>query len=145
MQLSLDLEILDDHPENLVGDKVYDSDPLDAEVKKRGVGMIRALPEVPDTPEDARRSPPAQVQTALDRRVVFRLASVGPSRPHPMGITRLKLTWIRPVRGYMPAAQATYYFKKALQILRTNRGVNGRTLARFNVTEEQQWTTWKKA
>ena len=40
VQLSLDLVFLDDLPENLVGDKAYDSDPLDAEVKKRGVEMI---------------------------------------------------------------------------------------------------------
>ena len=42
MQLSLDLVRLDDLPENLVlvGDKAYDSDPLDAEVKKRSVEMI---------------------------------------------------------------------------------------------------------
>ena len=40
VQLSLDLVLLDDLPENLVGDKAYDSDPLDAEVKRRGVEMI---------------------------------------------------------------------------------------------------------
>ncbi len=107
VQLSLDLMILDDHPENLVGDKVYDSDPLGRRGQEARRRDDRALPEVPDTPEDAGRSLPAQVQTALDCRVFLRLASVEPSRPHPMGITRLKLTWIRPVRGYMPAAQAT--------------------------------------
>ena len=57
VQLSLDLVILDDHPENLVGGKVYDSDPLDAEVKKRGVGMIvpyRRYRTRPKTPEGHR-------------------------------------------------------------------------------------------
>ena len=56
VQLSLDLVILDDHPENLVGGKVYDSDPLDAEVKKRGVGIVpyRRYRTRPKTPEGHR-------------------------------------------------------------------------------------------
>lgn len=40
VQLSLDLVLLDDLPANLVGDKAYDSDPLDAETRERGVEMI---------------------------------------------------------------------------------------------------------
>ncbi len=37
VQLSLDLMILDDHPENLVGGKVYDSDPLLVEGFERAI------------------------------------------------------------------------------------------------------------
>ena len=40
VQLSLDLVFTDDLPEKLVGDKAYDSDPLDAELKVQGVEMI---------------------------------------------------------------------------------------------------------
>ena len=40
VQLRLDLVLIGDLPENLVGDKAYDSDPLDAEVEQLGVEMI---------------------------------------------------------------------------------------------------------
>ena len=40
VQLSLDPVLLDDLPQNLVGDKAYDSDPLDAETGERGVETI---------------------------------------------------------------------------------------------------------
>ena len=39
MQLKLDLAFCGEPP-NLVGDKAYDSDPLDAELRERGVEMI---------------------------------------------------------------------------------------------------------
>ena len=39
-QLSLDRVLLDDPARNLVGDKAYDSNPLDAEAGERGVEMI---------------------------------------------------------------------------------------------------------
>ena len=40
VQLSLDLVFVGDLPENLLSDKAYDSDPLDADLKKQGVEMI---------------------------------------------------------------------------------------------------------
>lgn len=40
VQLSLDLKFTDETPANLVGDKAYDSDPLDAALRERGIEMI---------------------------------------------------------------------------------------------------------
>ena len=40
VQLSLDLAFGEDEPANLIGDKAYDSDPLDAALRERGVEMI---------------------------------------------------------------------------------------------------------
>jgi transposase len=37
---TLDASFLDELPEKLIGDKAYDSDPLDAELAERGVEMI---------------------------------------------------------------------------------------------------------
>ncbi len=40
VQLSLDFYLLEEKPANLIGDKAYDSDPLDAELREQGVEMI---------------------------------------------------------------------------------------------------------
>ena len=40
VQLRLDPVLIDDSPKNLVGDKAYGRDPLDAEVKKRSIEMV---------------------------------------------------------------------------------------------------------
>jgi len=40
VQLSFDFYMIEAKPENLIGDKAYDSDPLDQELKKDGVELI---------------------------------------------------------------------------------------------------------
>jgi transposase len=40
VQLSFDFYMIEAKPENLIGDKAYDSDALDEELKKDGVEMI---------------------------------------------------------------------------------------------------------
>lgn len=40
VQLSFDFYMLEAKPENLIGDRAYDSDPLDAELAKEGVNLI---------------------------------------------------------------------------------------------------------
>jgi transposase len=40
VQLSFDFYMIEAKPENLIGDKAYDSDKLDAELRKEGVEMI---------------------------------------------------------------------------------------------------------
>ena len=40
MQLSFDFYMIEAKPENLIGDKAYDSDALDESLKKQGVEMI---------------------------------------------------------------------------------------------------------
>ncbi len=40
VQLSFDFYMIEAKPENLIGDKAYDSDKLDAELKQEGIEMI---------------------------------------------------------------------------------------------------------
>lgn len=40
VQLSFDFYMIEAKPENLIGDRAYDSDPLDEELKKDGIEMI---------------------------------------------------------------------------------------------------------
>ena len=40
VQLSFDFYMIEAKPENLIGDKAYDSDPLDRELRKQGIEMI---------------------------------------------------------------------------------------------------------
>jgi transposase len=45
VQLCFDFYMIEAKPENLIGDRAYDSDPLDAELRKDGVEMRRWLVE----------------------------------------------------------------------------------------------------
>jgi transposase len=40
VQLTFDFYMIEAKPENLIGDRAYDSDPLDAELRKQGIEMI---------------------------------------------------------------------------------------------------------
>lgn len=40
VQLSFDFYMIEAKPENLIGDRAYDSDPLDAELRQQGIEMI---------------------------------------------------------------------------------------------------------
>ena len=40
MQLTFDFYMIEAKPENLIGDRAYDSDPLDAELPEQGIEMI---------------------------------------------------------------------------------------------------------
>jgi transposase len=40
VQLTFDFYMIEAKPQNLIGDKAYDSDPLDEELRKQGVEMI---------------------------------------------------------------------------------------------------------
>jgi hypothetical protein len=67
-------------PENLVGDRAYDSDPLDEELRRDGIEMI--------APHRANRSKlPTQDRRRLTRymrRALFRLDPMAPlGVPHP--------------------------------------------------------------
>src|SRR6266436_6572046 len=63
VQLCFDFYMIEAKPENLIGDRAYDSDPLDAELRKDGIEMI--------APHRGNRSkPPTQ-----DRRRLSRYAS----------------------------------------------------------------------
>src|SRR5512133_1144754 len=59
-QLCFDFYMIEAKPENLIGDRAYDSDPLDAELRKDGIEMI--------APHRGNRSkPPTQDRRRLSR------------------------------------------------------------------------------
>ncbi|HYV71714.1 MAG TPA: IS5 family transposase [Pseudolabrys sp.] len=60
VQLCFDFYMIEAKPENLIGDRAYDSDPLDAELRKDGIEMI--------APHRGNRSKPA----TQDRRRLSR-------------------------------------------------------------------------
>src|SRR5215475_1579791 len=60
VQLCFDFYMIEAKPENLIGDRAYDSDPLDAELRKDGIEMI--------APHRGNRSkPPTQDRRRLSR------------------------------------------------------------------------------
>ena len=60
VQLCFDFYMIEAKPENLIGDRAYDSDPLDEELRKNGIEMI--------APHRSNRSkPPTQDRRRLSR------------------------------------------------------------------------------
>jgi len=62
VQLCFDFYMIEAKPENLIGDRAYDSDPLDAELLKDGIEMIaphRCNRSKPPTQDRRRLSPHA--------------------------------------------------------------------------------------
>jgi transposase len=60
VQLCFDFYMIEAKPENLIGDRAYDSDPLDEELRRDGIEMI--------APHRANRSkPPTQDRRRLTR------------------------------------------------------------------------------
>ena len=60
VQLCFDFYMIEAKPENLIGDRAYDSDPLDEELRREGIEMI--------APHRANRSkPPTQDRRRLSR------------------------------------------------------------------------------
>src|SRR5262249_47026656 len=67
VQLCFDFYMIEAKPENLIGDRAYDSDPLDAELRKDGIEMI--------APHRSNRSKPStqdrrKITTYIRRRLV---------------------------------------------------------------------------
>ncbi len=60
MQLSFDFYMIEAKPENLVGDRAYDSDPLREELREEGIEMIAPH-------RKNRKKPPTQDRRRLRR------------------------------------------------------------------------------
>jgi len=73
-------------PENLIGDRAYDSDPLDEELRNDGIEMI--------APHRSNRSKPP-TQATLAGRALLRLDPMAASHPRPLGIPRPQLSRLR--------------------------------------------------
>jgi IS5 family transposase len=73
VQLCFDFYMIEAKPENLIGDRAYDSDPLDDELRRDGIEMI--------APHRCSRSkPPTQ-----DRRRLSRTCDAGSSSASSLG------------------------------------------------------------
>jgi IS5 family transposase len=82
-------------PENLIGDRAYDSDPLDEELRQDGIEMV--------APHRSNRSKPAtqdrrRLSRYTRRWLVERFYSVAAPHPRPMGVSPAKLPRLPPAR-----------------------------------------------
>jgi len=84
---TLDARFLADLPTRLIGDRGYDSDPLDTLLlADYGIEMIAANPSRPRPHPGWPAAPPRQA--ALEGRTPLCLAPQLPSRRHPVGAAR---------------------------------------------------------
>jgi hypothetical protein len=90
VQLCFDFYMIEAKPENLIGDRAYDSDPLDAELRKDGIEMI--------APHRSNRSKsPTQDRRRLSRYMRRWLVMAAPD-PHSLGIPRPQFPRLCPAR-----------------------------------------------
>ena len=98
VQLCFDFYMIEAKPENLIGDRAYDSDPLDEELRRDGIEMIaphRSNRTKPPT-QDRRRL--SRYTQAMVRRAFLRLDTMAASHPRPLGISPPELPRLRPAR-----------------------------------------------
>jgi transposase len=96
VQLCFDFYMIEAKPENLIGDRAYDSDPLDAELRKDGIEMI--------APHRRNRSkPPTQDRRRLSRYMrrwlverFFAWIQWQRRSPHSLGVPRLQFSRLCP-------------------------------------------------
>jgi hypothetical protein len=98
VQLCFDFYMIEAKPENLIGDRAHDSDPLDKELRRDGIEMI--------APHRANRSKtPMQDRRRLSRymrrwlvRTLLRLDPMAAPHPRPLGVPQPELPRLRPAR-----------------------------------------------
>ena len=98
VQLCFDFYMIEAKPENLIGDRAYDSDPLDEELRRDGIEMI--------APHRSNRSKPATQDRRRFRRYARRwlverfFAWIQWQRriPRPLGVLPPKLPRLCPAR-----------------------------------------------
>ena len=88
--------MIEARPETLIGDRAYDSDRLNNELKKQGVEIIaphRSNRRILKTQEGGPAAAP--LRAALDRGTVLHVAALEASLTDPLGALRPQLPWIR--------------------------------------------------
>jgi hypothetical protein len=98
VQLCFDLYMIEAKPDNLIGDRAYDSDPLDEELRRDDIKMIaphRSNRIKPPT-QDRRRHKP--LYATLAYRALFHLDTMTAPDPHPLVISHAELSWLRTAR-----------------------------------------------
>ena len=95
VQLCFDFYMIEAKPENLIGDRAYDSDPLDEELRQDGIEMIaphRSNRRNPPTQDRRRLSP---IQEALACRALLRLDPMAAPHSRALGISPPELPRFR--------------------------------------------------
>ena len=96
VQLCFDFHMIEAKPENLIGDRAYDSDPLDEELRNDGIEMIATHRSNRSKPPHASRSTAKPLQAALARRALLRLDTMATSHTRPLGVPRSELLRLCP-------------------------------------------------
>ena len=106
VQLCFDFYMIEAKPENLIGDRAYDSDPLDEELRRDGIEMIAPHRSNRMQAAHARSAPATAIRKALGGRALLRLDPMAASHPRPMGVLPTKLPRLRPTRLLVNPLQA---------------------------------------
>ena len=96
VQLCFDFYMIEAKLENLIGDRAYDSDPLDAELRKDGIEMIAPHRSNRSKPAHARSAKAKPLHAPLARRALLRLDSMAAPDPHSLGVPRPQFSWLCP-------------------------------------------------
>ena len=98
VQLCFDFYMIEAKPENLVGDRAYDSDPLDHALRQDGIEMIAPHRSNRNETADARSAPTATLLAALVGRTLLRLDPMAAPHPRPLGVSSRELPRLRATR-----------------------------------------------
>jgi hypothetical protein len=92
---TLEASFLDERPERLIGDRAYDSDPLDEALDEEGIEMIAPHRNNRRKPKNPGRSQAQALREALEDRAALRLARELPSLSGPLRAVRRELPRLR--------------------------------------------------
>ena len=98
VQLCFDFYMIEAKPENLIGDRAYDSDPLDERIASGWRRDDRAAPIQSQQARHARWAPAEAIRKAMGGRTFLRMGSVAAPDPRPMGVLPPKFPRLRPTR-----------------------------------------------
>ncbi len=98
VQLCFDFYMIEAKPETLIGDRAYDSDPLDERLTQRRHRDGRAAPIQSSQVRHARWTPTSEICQALVGRTVLRLDSMATPHSCPLGVLSEELPWLRATR-----------------------------------------------
>src|SRR5690242_4715978 len=104
VQLSFDFYMIEAKPENLIGDKAYDSDALD-EALKEARRRDDFATSVESLAQDPGRTALAALCTALIGGTLFRMATVEAAAGYSMGVLRQQFPRVRGARQHHDAPE----------------------------------------
>ena len=105
VQLCFDFYMIEAKPENLIGDRAYDSDPLDEELRNDGIEMIaphRSNHSKPPT-QDRRRLSRCEYHAQNSAVLSSLPASLSSSDDFEIGSSHCSYSWACRRRGNLPA------------------------------------------